>query len=174
MKSDKLLLLAFLTATASAVYIVESLIMGLLPVPFLRLGLSNIVLLYLVYQQRIFSAFIVAALKSIIGSVATFSLLTPILPLSLGGGLVAVAVMSLSLLMRPRFSLFGISVLGALAHNFTQLILVRYMLIRHDGLFVLTPFLILAALFSGIVTAYLCIYIEEKIPIFKAAKDEKA
>jgi heptaprenyl diphosphate synthase len=169
MKQNGWLFLAFLTATASAVYIIESLILGMLPIPFIRLGLSNVVLLYLVFHRQILSAVVVAAAKSVIGGVATFSLLSPVLPLSLGGGLAAVLVMSLGLLVRPRFSMFGISVLGALAHNFTQLALVRFMLIRHDGLFVLTPILILFGLIGGITTAYFCVYLEEKIPSLKAA-----
>ncbi|HOA29029.1 MAG: Gx transporter family protein [Candidatus Cloacimonetes bacterium] len=164
MKPDSILFLAFLTATASAVYIVENLIMSMLPIPFIRIGLSNVVLLYLVYHRRILSAFVVAIAKSVIGALATFSLLSPMLALSLVGGLAAVCLMSMGLFIRPRFSMFGISVLGAIGHNTAQLLLVRSWLIRNDGLFVLTPILILLGLISGIITAYLCLYIEDKIP----------
>ncbi|HRX76562.1 MAG: Gx transporter family protein [Candidatus Cloacimonetes bacterium] len=165
MKQNTWLFLGFLTATASAVYIIENLILSLMPIPFLRIGLSNIVALYLVLNGKISSAFVVTIAKSIIGGMATFNLLSPVLLLSLGGGIAAVLFMSIGLLIRPRFSIFGISVLGALAHNFAQLALVRLMLIQSDGLFVLTPILILFGLISGIITAGICLYIQQKIPV---------
>ena len=170
MKRDSPLFLAFLTATAAAVYIVESLIMSVSPLPFLRIGLSNVILLYLVFERKILSAFIVSISKSIIGGIATFSLLSPVLPLSLAGGIAAIIAMSLGLLVRPRFSMFGISILGAIAHNFAQLLVVRSFIIQKDALFRLTPLLILLGLFSGVITAYFCMYILEKIPGWKAEK----
>jgi heptaprenyl diphosphate synthase len=168
MKPKYLTLLAFLTATASVVYIVESLIFRMLPLPFLRLGLSNIVILYLVWHKRIFSAIIVNLAKSIIGGIATFTLLSPTVMLSLGGGFIAVLMMSIGLMIRPRFSLTGISILGAISHNIMQLILARVFIITSDSLFVLTPMLILFGLVSGIVTAFICYYCEDKIPGLKA------
>lgn len=168
MKPKYLTFLAFLTATASVIYIVESLIFRMLPLPFLRLGLSNIVVLYLIWHKKIFSAIIVNLAKSIVGGIATFTLLSPTVILSLGGGFIAVLIMSLGLLVRPRFSLIGISILGAVAHNLTQLILARYIIITNDSLFVLTPILILFGLISGIITAYISYYLEEKIPGLKA------
>ncbi len=168
MKPRYLTSLAFLTATASVIYIVESLIFRVLPLPFLRLGLSNIVVLYLIWQRRIFSAIIINLAKSIVGGIATFTLLSPTVILSLGGGFIAVLLMSAALLMRPRFSLTGISILGAISHNLTQLVLARYLIIQSDSLFVLTPILILLGLISGIVTAYICYYLEDKIPGMKA------
>ncbi|MCB5262357.1 MAG: Gx transporter family protein [Candidatus Cloacimonetes bacterium] len=168
MKPKYLTFLAFLTATASVIYIVESLIFRMLPLPFLRLGLSNIVVLYLIWQRKIFSAIIVNLAKSLVGGIATFTLLSPTVILSLGGGFIAVLVMSAALLVRPRFSLTGISILGAISHNLTQLVLARYLIIQSDSLFVLTPILILFGLISGIITAYICYYLEDKIPAMKA------
>ncbi|MCB5252485.1 MAG: Gx transporter family protein [Candidatus Cloacimonadaceae bacterium] len=173
MKSRYLTSLAFLTATASVIYIVESLIFRMLPLPFLRLGLSNIVVLYLVWNRRIFSAVIVNLAKSIVGGVATFTLLSPTVILSVSGGFIAVLIMSAGLLMRPRFSLIGISILGAISHNLTQLVLARYLIITNDSLFVLTPILILFGLISGIITAYISYYLEEKIPALKASTWKK-
>ncbi|MDI3503269.1 MAG: hypothetical protein PWP64_205 [Candidatus Cloacimonadota bacterium] len=168
MNTKQLTFLAFLTATASVVYIVESLIFRMLPIPFLRLGLSNIVALYLIWHRRIFSALIVNLAKSLIGGMATFTLLSPSVVLSLGGGLIAVLVMALGLLIRPRLSITGISILGAISHNVTQLFLARIVLFSNDSLFVLTPILILFGLISGIITAYICFIMEHQLPGLKA------
>jgi len=54
-----LLQLAFLTAAASSIHIVESLIMRVLPLPFLRIGLSNVVVLYLIYKNQTWEAIVV-------------------------------------------------------------------------------------------------------------------
>lgn len=160
--------LGFLTATASVIYIVENLVLRNLPVPFLRLGLANIVILYLVWHRYIGQAFLVTIAKTIIGGIATFTLISPAVLLSLGGGLIAVSAMSLGMLVRPRFSLTGISILGAVGHNLAQLVIARWVIIHSDSLFILTPILILFGLFSGILTAFLCYYIEERIPALKA------
>lgn len=161
---EEWLWLAFLTATASAIYTLESYFMRLIPVPFIRLGLSNVVVLYLVSKGQVGKAFIVNAAKSILGGIFTFTLLTPAVIISLIAGIIAIVSMSLAGFVRPRFSLFGISIVGAIFHNITQLALVRIFLITKDGLFVLTPILLFLALVSGFVTAFVCMYIEEIEP----------
>lgn len=164
------LFLAYLTATASIVHVVESLIFRALPIPFLRIGLSNIVLIYLVLQKDIFAAFVVAILKAIIGGVATFTLLSPTILFSLCGGLSAVLVMGLASFVRPKFSVIGVSILGAIAHNLAQLAVARIVVIKSDSVFVLTPILILFGLISGMLTSGIYLYLMQKIPGLKALK----
>ncbi|HNV93423.1 MAG TPA: Gx transporter family protein, partial [Candidatus Cloacimonas sp.] len=52
-----LIQLAFFTAIAATIHIVEDLIMRMLPLPFIRVGFSNIVILYLIYHNKILEAF---------------------------------------------------------------------------------------------------------------------
>lgn len=167
-QTNEAVFLGFLTATATLIYVVESVIMRALPLPFLRLGLANIVLLYLVSNKKIWQAYVVTIFKTIIGGIATFTLISPAVLLSMGGGITAISLMSIGLFVRPRFSLTGISILGAIGHNLAQLALARRLIITNDSLFVLTPILILFGLISGIITAYICYYIEERIPALKA------
>ncbi|HCM16395.1 MAG: Gx transporter family protein [Candidatus Cloacimonadales bacterium] len=168
MHTKDIVFLGFLTATASVVYIVENLILRALPIPFLRLGLANIVMLFLVWHRKVWQAYLVTIAKTIVGGLATFSLMSPAMLLSLGGGIVAVSCMALGLFIRPKLSITGISILGAVSHNLAQLLLARWVIIAQDSLFVLTPILILFGLFSGVITAYLCYYIEERIPALGA------
>lgn len=158
-----LLTLAFLTATACSIHIVESLIMRLLPLPFIRLGLSNIVILYLILRRHTCQALIVNVTKSLIGGVATFSLLTPATLLSLGGGLTAIFAMWAGDRLPLGLSKYGVSIVGAVAHNLTQLLLVRYVVMPGTNVFILTPILLILALFSGIVTAWLLMLVENKL-----------
>lgn len=75
--NKSLLVLAFLTATACSVQIAENLIMRLLPLPFIRIGLSNVVILYLIQRKQVLNAVIVNVTKSLVGGIVTFTLLSP-------------------------------------------------------------------------------------------------
>ncbi len=148
------LLLAFLTATACSVYIIENIMLRALPLPFIRIGLANIVVLYLLMQDKLGSALLVNILKSLIGGVFTFTLLSPATMLSLSGGLVSLLVMGLLIKYNPGFSIIGISIAGALSHNLVQIGLVRLFVIKSDSVFGILPVLLVLGLISGYIVAY--------------------
>lgn len=164
-RENQILQLAFLTACASSIHIVEGLLMRLLPLPFIRIGLSNVVILYLIYKGKARDALIVNISKSLIGGVATFTLLTPATVLSLVAGLTAILVMLVAKAMKLGFSIFGVSICGAIAHNITQLGLVYLLLIKSRQVFVLTPLLLFIGLLSGSVIAYITLYIDAKFKL---------
>lgn len=172
MTNQKLIQLALLTAAAASIQIVESLVMRLIPIPFIRIGLSNVVILYLIWKNRPLSALVVNVAKSLLGGLATFTLLSPSTLLSLGGGLAAIAVMLSAKWLRLGLSLFGISILGAIAHNLGQLLLVRWLLISNSRVFMLTPILISIALLSGSIIAYITYYIDAKFTLLGTERDE--
>ncbi|MCK9310072.1 MAG: Gx transporter family protein [Candidatus Cloacimonetes bacterium] len=162
---NRLLTLALLTAAASSIHIVEGLIMRMLPLPFIRLGLSNVVVLYLVWNGKFMNAIAVNVAKALIGGLFTLTLLSPSTLLSISGGLIAVVAMQLSKSTRMGFSIYGISIIGAIAHNLTQLVVVRNVIIRSDSVFMLTPFLISIGLLSGFIIAYITLYAEAKFKL---------
>lgn len=154
--------LAFYTALAASIHIVEDLIMRMLPLPFLRIGFSNIVILYLICHNRIGEAFIVNISKTILSGIVTLTLLSPSTLLSLTAGISAIIVMFLVRCLHLGLGIYGISICGAIAHNLTQLAMVRAILIHSDKVFVLTPILLSIALISGSIIAYLTLYIDRK------------
>lgn len=168
-----LVMLAFLTATACSIHVCESLIMRLLPLPFIRLGLSNIIVLYLVLQKQPLQAIAVNLTKSILGGAVTFTLLTPATLLSLCGGFAAILAMWAAHRSKLGLSVFGISIIGAVAHNITQLFLVQRVVLPGSRVFVLTPILLLLGLFSGIVTAWILLLIQAKFKLIGSEIDEK-
>lgn len=155
--------LAFLTALACSVHIVESLISRSLPFPFLRLGLSNVVVLYLVMEKKFWQAVIVNVTKSLIGGVATFTFLTPGTLLSLGAGLTAILVMEIARRAHLGLSIYGISVAGATAHNMAQLLLIKWVVLDQRGVFMLTPILLFLGLISGILIARVALAVFPRI-----------
>ncbi len=173
MPDQKVIHLALLTAAAASIQIVENLVMRLMPLPFIRIGLSNVIILYLIWKNKPLSALSVNIAKSVLGGLATFTLLSPATLLSLGGGLAAIIIMLSAKWLRLGLSLFGISILGAIAHNLAQLLFVRWILITSDKVFMLTPILISIALLSGSVIAYITYYLDTKFTLWGLEKDEK-
>ncbi len=165
LNENGLLWLAFLTAAASSLQIVENLLMRLLPLPFIRIGLSNVVILFLIYRNKTLQAVVVAVSKSVLCGLFTFTLLSPSTLLSLSGGLAALLIMLVAMRMRLGLSIYGVSILGAIAHNLTQLYLVHKLIIESARVFVLTPLLLSIALLNGGLIAYLTLYIEKRIQL---------
>ena len=159
---NKILKLALLTAIAISLHVVENMIMRLLPIPFIRLGLSNAVALYLICVERPMDAILVTITKSIFGGVATMTLIHPSTLLSLFGGLSSVVAMFLAMNLIRGFSIFGLSIIGAIMHNLVQLVIVRLLIMHTNRVFMLTPILISLGLISGSVIAYVTLYVIKK------------
>jgi heptaprenyl diphosphate synthase len=83
--------------------------------------------------------------------------------LSISGGIAALLVMMAAKSSKLGFSIYGISIAGAVLHNLTQLALVKYTIIPNVQVFVLTPILLLLGMVSGIVVAYLTLIFRDKI-----------
>lgn len=159
---NDLLALAMFSAIAITLNVIENLFMRLIPLPFIRLGVSNAVALYLIWTNRSLQAVIVTITKSILGGLATLTLLQPSTGLSLIGGLASVFIMMLARKFVLVFSIYGISIIGAITHNLTQLMMVRELIIQSDRVFMLTPILISLGLISGSVIGYVTLYIITK------------
>ena len=135
---------------AAALSFLESLVPT--PLPGLRLGLSNIVVMYTLFLRGTGEGYLLCGLKS------AFVLLTrgatPAL-LSLCGGLVSVTAMLLirCALRDERYTL--VSVGGAVSHNMAQLALAGVLLGGTTALRPLIPPLAVAGVAVGILTAAL-------------------
>ena len=150
--------LAVFVAWACVFQMIESLFPN--PFPGLRLGLANMVTLVVLFQMGWGSALEVAILRVLISSLMFGTFLSPTFILSLSASLTSTLMMGLlfHLSLRQdilRFGLIGISMAGALTHILTQLLLVYLLLVKHPGVFWLTPWLMLAALATGIITGLL-------------------
>ncbi|MCK4957111.1 MAG: Gx transporter family protein [Candidatus Cloacimonetes bacterium] len=158
---NKIIKLAFFTAFAVTVYVLESFIPK--PLPFMRLGLANIVVLLLLISSDFKSASIVAISKTIIGGFFSGALLSPTTLLSLSGSILSLCLMFLTIRSHFGFSIIGISIIGAVAHNLTQIVVVRILLIRENSIFYLTPILVIMGIVTGIVTGYLTYLIKDSL-----------
>jgi len=150
--NSRLVRLALLTAMGLILFLFESLIPR--PLPWLKPGLAHIATLMALYLMGISEAMVVVVLRVFIGSLLLGSFLNPAFILSLAGGLAATLVMALGYRYGTKiFSIFGISILGASAHNLTQLTLVHMLIVKRIEIFYLAPLMILSSLFTGFVVA---------------------
>ncbi len=160
----KLTRIALLSAFATLMFIIESLIP--MPMPWFRLGLANLFSLLALKWWGFREGVLITCIRIIIGHLLIGRFLTPGFILSLGGGLSAVIAMHIAIKTNGTFfSLIGISILGASIHNWIQLILVQILLIKQLSLFYFFPILTIIGIITGILTGSLAQIIHKKFRI---------
>jgi len=161
-KTKLLVLTALLFAVALVLSVVENSFPTILPaVVGIKLGLSNIVVMYALFFLGKKQAFIIAILK------ALFVVITrgPIAGLlSLCGGILSLVVMSLLILIfKDKISYFVLSIFGSISHNVGQFIVISF-IYTNMYLWFYLPFLLIAGVIAGMATSTLLRFI---LPAFK-------
>lgn len=153
-KTTTLTLCAMLISLALALSYAERFIplQMLIPLPGIKLGLANIVTLTALYLLGAKSAFTILILRCFLGSLFGGGI-TGFL-FSLCGGLLSMTVMTLARRM-TCFSVYGVSILGAAAHNIGQ-IAIAILLMRSVYIGAYLPYLLVVALFTGFATGSAC------------------
>ena len=118
------------------------------PLPGIKLGLANIVSLTALYLLGARQAYTVLILRCILGSLFGGSL-TGLL-FSVTGGALAMAVMAAARRL-PFLSVYGVSVLGAAAHNIGQ-ICVAMVMMHSVQIGAYLPYLLCVGIATGLAT----------------------
>jgi heptaprenyl diphosphate synthase len=143
-------LIAWFTALAITVHIIEGLLPS--PLPGVKPGLANIVTLtvMLLYGWRM--AVWVAMLRVLVGSLIIGTFLSPTFILSLCGALASVLALGAAQFLPGRgFGPVGYSLLAAMAHMAAQFWVAYTLFIPHHALFHLLPAFMTAAVIFGVV-----------------------
>ncbi len=141
-----------LLAVALILSVVESFLPPLIPIlPYAKIGISNIVLLYVLFAIGMSDGYIILLLKCL--AMGIFSANFSAMAWSIPAGLIAFSVMVVMKSIKI-FSVVGISVMAGMMHNLTQ-VLVAFLLVG-SSVFVYLPYLILAGGIAGIVTGIVC------------------
>ena len=124
----------------------------LIPVPGIKLGLANIVTVMALYLFGEKHAFTILILRCVLGSVFGGGISG--LAFSLTGGLFAMTTMSIVRRM-GLFSVYGVSVLGAAAHNIGQILVAMFLM---NSVYVAgyLPYLLGVSVFTGLATGAAC------------------
>ena len=142
--------IARLAAAAIALSLVDAAIP--MPLPGVKPGLANIVVLLVLYRHGWGIAAWVGGLRVATASLLLGQFLAPAFFLSLSGAVGSLLVLALvARLPRRWFGPVSLSVFAAFAHIGAQLVLARPWLVPHDGVFLLAPLFAAAALVFGVV-----------------------
>ncbi len=147
--AKRVALAGVLMAAALAVSWLEAVLPPLLPLPGVKLGLANIVTLFALYRLSDRLALLIVVGRCAL-SALLFTGLTGFM-FALAGGLLALLVMRASMGARAM-SVYGVSMLGAAAHNVGQ-VLVAMGLMRSAGLYSYLLLLLPVAIPTGLLTA---------------------
>lgn len=155
--------IARLAAAAIVLSVAEAAIP--LPLPGVKPGLANIVILIVLMRWGWRDAMWVALLRVFAGSLLLGQFLAPGFFLSLSGSLVSLATLGLAVHLPSRwFGPVTLSLLAAFAHIGGQLVLARIWLVPHDGIFYLVPVFALAATVFGTVNGLVAARLLRDLP----------
>lgn len=160
MKTKKLVFMALLTAVSLTVWVLEAQIPMPVPVPGVKPGLANVVTLAAMALLGRKEAGLILLVRIVLGSLfaGSFSAIL----FSLAGGLLAWAVMALTLGLFEEKRLWVVSVFGALAHNAGQL-LAAAAVTKTAGIFWYAPPLVAAAVITGVFTGIAAVYLVKAV-----------
>lgn len=149
MKLKKLLYLALLTAVSLILFVVENQIPAPVPVPGVKLGLGNVIVVTVLFLYGPREALGVLTAKVLLSALLTGNL--GALAYSAAGGLLSWAGMSLLRPLLGKQQLWVASVLGAMLHNLGQLA-AAVLIAATPGLWSYLPVLLLSGMITGLFT----------------------
>lgn len=147
--AERIARLALLLALSLILYMVELAIPFLPAVPGLKLGLANVVTLFLLWYFPLWEVLLVLATRILLGSFFAGGLST--LAFSFAGGLLALSGSAALRRFYPRAPMPAVGVAGAVLHHTGQ-IAVAVLLLSTTDVLCYYPFLLLSSLVTGSVT----------------------
>ena len=144
--------IAKLSAIAVALSLIEFFFPS--PIPGVKPGIANIIILYTIFKFDLRMGVWVSLIRVFVTSILLGTFLSPTFFLSLSGALFSLFSLIIFRNLSPKyFSLISFSLIASLAHIAGQFIIVRFWIIPHNGIFYLLPIFILSAFIFGLVNA---------------------
>ena len=144
--------IAKLSAIAVALSLIEFFFPS--PIPGVKPGIANIIILYTIFKFDLRMGIWVSIIRVFVTSIILGSFLSPTFFLSLSGALFSLLSLIIFKNLSPKyFSLISFSLIASLAHIIGQFVMVRFWIIPHNGIFYLLPIFIVSAFLFGLVTA---------------------
>lgn len=152
-KTRKSIIIALLIAQALVLSILETMFPLNFVIPGIKIGLANIITILSLNFLGLRDTLIIVILRCLL--VAIFAGNIIFFAFSITGGILSALIMFLLLrISSDFFSLIGISIIGAITHNFGQ-ILIGAIIFMEPGLFYYLPVLILSGLIAGSIIGYI-------------------
>lgn len=145
MLKSKVPYLGLFIAGAIITSYIESIIPFPLGIPGVKLGLTNIVIIIILYLSGAKDAFIVSVVRIILAGFMFTNLYS--LMYSLAGGILSLLIMYL-LKRTNKFSVIGVSVAGGISHNIAQILLAIF-IVETASIAYYLPILLIAGVVTG-------------------------
>ena len=149
MKIRKLTTMAMLCAVALIIFVIEAQIPALVPIPGIKLGLSNIITVFAVFTIGSWEAAMILAARIFLGAVFAGNFST-ILYSAAGGALAILATIGLKKLLKET-QLWVAGCLGAIAHSIGQMAM-AIAITQTPGLAIYLPVMIGCSIVTGTFT----------------------
>ncbi len=150
--------IGMLVAVAFVLSYIESVLPLNLGIPGIKAGLSNIVVVFSIFNFPPLTAFSIAIVRIVLSGLA-FGGMSGMF-YSLAGGILSFIIM-LILKKTRKFSVYGVSVAGGVSHNIGQ-ILVAMAVLQSSMVIYYLPFLLVAGVAAGIIVGMLAAVLVKK------------
>ena len=155
-QTKKLCVMAVLTAIALTIFVLESQIPSPVPIPGVKLGLSNIITLTAMVILGRREAGVILLVRIIMGSM--FAGGVSAFLFSAAGGTLAYLVMCLTVGIFSEKQLWIVSAIAGLAHNAGQL-LACVLVVKTPGVLAYAPILAVSGIITGVFTGFAAMYL---------------
>lgn len=157
----RLAVLAMLAALSFGIYALESLIPNPIPIPGIKLGLSNVIVLVVLKRFGLRDSALVLTVRLLL-SMLLFGTPMSLLYSAAGGILCLLGEAALNRFLQGH-ALFITAALGALLHNAGQLA-VAILITSSLSVIVYAPYLAIAAIITGFLTGLCAYFLLKKLP----------
>lgn len=152
-KTRRQVFVALFVAVAVTMHALETLLP--MPIPWLRLGLANIMTLTALYLYDGRAAWTVSLARVGIGALLLGRLFSPGFWLALAGAMIATSAMIIMYRSAGRrLGPIGISMIGAAGHAFGQILAARMLVVQHAAIWQIFPLFLFFTVFAGILTGW--------------------
>ena len=147
MKTKKVAMLGLTVALAMIMSYIEALVPLSFAVPGIKMGLANIVIIFVLYKIGTKEAILVSLIRVILVSLLFSNVMA--MAYSIAGAVLSLSVMWL-LKKTDKFSFVGVSIAGGIMHNVGQIIM-AVILLGTEQIALYLPVLIITGTATGVV-----------------------
>ena len=147
-------IIAKLSAIAIALSIIEFFLPS--PIPGIKPGIANIIILFTFYKFNFQTAVWVSLIRVFISSLLVGTFISPTFFLSFFGAIFSLFCLFIfQKLSSNYFSIISLGIMTAFGHIIGQFFIARLWIIPHDSIFNLLPVFLISALIFGLISSFL-------------------
>lgn len=162
MEIKRMVILSLYTAIALIIFTIEAALPELVPIPGIKLGLANIITLFVLSHYSAKEALLVLLIRIFLASIFIGQIVSFLY--SLCGGVLAWCGMVVVHKIVGKQYIYFTSIIGGVFHNVGQ-ILAAFYILKLTGIFAYLPYLIISGIITGLFTGIVCWFVNKHIAV---------